>query len=167
MESGSSKNPDDYAVVEPISEDFSSAIYSQGEYDPRPDYIKRNGPHSFEHADPGTRQVSKSFSRKSSYPTSNDEIHFCTVCGGELTYIANIKSWYCYDCKKYVSVSNSGIPSQTSSTEPSKPTPPGPVRPITQSKDAIEPEYIEDVKPPQKPKKGNWRPLKEYERYND
>ena len=89
---------DSTAIVEPLSEGYSES----GEYDPRPNYLKRREPgeyrayHDKEY--PGPRPK---IDHRYAPATPKARIPRCSFCGSELRYLKDYNRWYCYHCKKY------------------------------------------------------------------
>jgi hypothetical protein len=117
---------DDYTEVQPVSGSYD---YQNTEsYDPRPEYLRRNGhngrvgvqpygPGSGPSSNTGTSRGTPndpSIANKPAFrngpfddPRNKPNRSFnkpppnCSICGGKLNYVADYKRWYCHRCRKF------------------------------------------------------------------
>jgi hypothetical protein len=146
----------DFVEVNPLTEGYSES----GEYDPRPSHVKRksfnnyNTPRSEFNMRPPTPRDGP----RVSYPPekSIDKPVMCSNCGGKLAFIEDYKRWYCPRCNKYFGGLQKAEPKPVMN-RPEEYRPP----PQVEFSPRLEPS------PKPRPKKPNWRPLKDYHRYGD
>jgi rubrerythrin len=174
----------DYMEVTPLSVGYNDS----GNYDPRPDYLKRREGRYYP---PEQVRMEKPV-EATPMPTPEPDYRkrpppLCEICGGKLSYVEDFKRWYCHRCKKYSggpppvvkpdSYSVSKVPSKVESgygvgvavythdpsSEPVADYDPEPV-PVPENK-AQRPSNM--ARKRVHPKNKDWRPLKDYKKYKE